>query len=216
MSTTTFTAFALVAVIGVLTPGLDTMLILRHSLLGGRRAGVATFLGINLGCLVWGTASIAGLTALLTASQLAYDVVRVAGAAYLLWLGGSALWKSLPRNQVAQTEDVPAAPANLTSWTALRSGLTTNLLNPKVGVFYISLLPQFLPAGAAAFTWVRCWWPRTSPSACSGRPRWCGSPAAHERCSSGAGCAHGWTGSRRQSWSVWASSSRSRADRQAS
>ncbi|MER5390379.1 LysE family translocator [Saccharopolyspora sp. NPDC002686] len=153
MSTTTFMAFALVAVIGVLTPGLDTMLILRHSLLGGHRAGVATFLGINLGCLVWGTASIAGLTALLTASQLAYDVVRVAGAAYLLWLGGSALWKSLPRNQVAQTEDVPAAPANLTSWTALRSGLTTNLLNPKVGVFYISLLPQFLPAGAAAFTW---------------------------------------------------------------
>ncbi|KAA5831119.1 LysE family translocator [Saccharopolyspora hirsuta] len=153
MTTATFTAFALVALIGVLTPGLDTMLILRHSLLGGRRAGVATFLGINLGCLVWGTASIAGLTALLTASQLAYDVVRVAGAVYLLWLGGSALWKSLPRNQVPQTEDLPVAPTGLTGWTALRSGLTTNLLNPKVGVFYISLLPQFLPAGPAAFAW---------------------------------------------------------------
>ncbi|MDA3643686.1 LysE family translocator [Saccharopolyspora indica] len=153
MSTATFTAFALVALIGVVTPGLDTMLILRHSLLGGRRAGVATFLGINLGCLIWGTASIAGLTALLTASQLAYDIVRIAGAAYLLWLGGSALWKSLPRNQVEQPEELPTTSAGLTSWAALRSGMTTNLLNPKVGVFYISLLPQFLPAGPAAFAW---------------------------------------------------------------
>ncbi|MER7081278.1 Threonine/homoserine/homoserine lactone efflux protein [Saccharopolyspora kobensis] len=153
MSSATFTAFALVALIGVLTPGLDTMLILRHSLLGGRWAGVATAFGINLGCLIWGTASIAGLTALLTASQLAYDIVRIAGAAYLLWLGGSALWKSLPRNQVAQPEELPSASAGLTSWAALRSGMATNLLNPKVGVFYISLLPQFLPAGPAAFTW---------------------------------------------------------------
>ncbi|MER7011232.1 LysE family translocator [Saccharopolyspora sp. NPDC000359] len=151
MSAGTFTAFALVALVGVLTPGLDTMLVLRHSLLGGRRAGVAAFLGINLGCLVWGTASIAGLTALLTASQLAYDVVRVAGAAYLLWLGGSALWKSLPRNQSPQPADLPVASTG--GWAALRAGLTTNLLNPKVGVFYISLLPQFLPAGPAAFAW---------------------------------------------------------------
>lgn len=153
MSATAFSAFVLVALIGVLTPGLDTMLILRHSLLGGRRAGVATFVGISLGCLVWGTASVAGLSALLTASRLAYDVVRVAGAVYLLWLGGSALWKSLPRNRVRQPEEVPTGPGRLTGWAALRSGMVTNLLNPKVGVFYVSLLPQFLPAGPAAFAW---------------------------------------------------------------
>ncbi|MBB5155694.1 LysE family translocator [Saccharopolyspora phatthalungensis] len=153
MNTTAFWAFVLVALIGVLTPGLDTMLILRHSLLGGRRVGVATFLGINLGCLIWGTASVAGLSALLTASQLAYDIVRVAGAAYLLWLGGSALWKSLPRNRVPQAQEVPAEPVRLTAWAALRSGMVTNLLNPKVGVFYVSLLPQFLPAGPAALAW---------------------------------------------------------------
>ncbi|WP_190822264.1 LysE family translocator [Saccharopolyspora pogona] len=153
MSTTAYFAFLVVALIGIMTPGLDTMLILRHSLLGGRRAGVATFLGINLGCVIWGTASVAGLTALLTASQITYDIVRVAGAAYLLWLGGSAIWKSLPRNKVQQPEDVPAEPVRLTGWTALRAGMTTNLLNPKVGVFYISLLPQFLPAGPAAFVW---------------------------------------------------------------
>ncbi|MCI2420564.1 LysE family translocator [Saccharopolyspora sp. K220] len=153
MSTAAFSAFVLVALIGVMTPGLDTMLILRHSLLGGRRAGVATYLGISLGCVVWGTASVAGLTALLTASQLAYDVVRVAGAVYLLWLGGSALWKSLPRNRVQQPDAaIPDAPVGLTSGAALRSGLATNLLNPKVGVFYISLLPQFLPTGHA-FAW---------------------------------------------------------------
>ncbi|GAA0519978.1 threonine transporter RhtB [Saccharopolyspora subtropica] len=153
MTIAAFSAFALVALIGVLTPGLDTMLVLRHSLLGGRRAGVATFLGINLGCLVWGTASVAGLTALLTASQLAYDVVRVAGAAYLLWLGGSALWKSLRRNQDWDVDQAPGNPARLTTWTALRAGVTTNLLNPKVGVLYVSLLPQFLPPGPAAFAW---------------------------------------------------------------
>ncbi|MGW3468195.1 LysE family translocator [Saccharopolyspora sp. NPDC000995] len=153
MSTTSYSAFLVVALIGIMTPGLDTMLILRHSLLGGRRAGVTTFLGINLGCVIWGTASVAGLTALLTASQIAYDIVRASGAAYLLWLGGSAIWKSLPRNKVQQTEDVPAEPVRLTGWTALRAGMTTNLLNPKVGVFYISLLPQFLPAGPTAFAW---------------------------------------------------------------
>ncbi|QIZ34113.1 LysE family translocator [Saccharopolyspora sp. ASAGF58] len=153
MSTAAYSAFLVVALIGIMTPGLDTMLILRHSLLGGRRAGVATFLGINLGCVIWGTASVAGLTALLTASQITYDIVRVAGAAYLLWLGGSAIWKSLPRNKIQQPEDVPAEPVRLTGWTALRAGMTTNLLNPKVGVFYISLLPQFLPAGPAAFVW---------------------------------------------------------------
>ncbi|MGP4018134.1 LysE family translocator [Saccharopolyspora sp. 5N708] len=153
MSTAAFATFVLVAVIGVLTPGLDTMLILRHSLLGGRRAGVATYLGINLGCVVWGTASVAGLTALLTASQLAYDIVRVAGAVYLLWLGGSALWKSLPRNRVQHDSELPGTSVGLTGPAALRAGLATNLLNPKVGVFYISLLPQFLPTGPAAFVW---------------------------------------------------------------
>ncbi|MGI8307593.1 LysE family translocator [Saccharopolyspora hattusasensis] len=153
MSTAAYSAFLVVALIGIMTPGLDTMLILRHSLLGGRRAGVATFLGINLGCVIWGTASVAGLTALLTASQITYDIVRVAGAAYLLWLGGSAIWKSLPRNKFQQPEDVPAESVRLTGWMALRAGITTNLLNPKVGVFYISLLPQFLPAGPAAFVW---------------------------------------------------------------
>ncbi|GAA2782329.1 LysE family translocator [Saccharopolyspora taberi] len=152
MTSTLFAGFVLVAAIGVMTPGLDVMLVLRQSLLGGRRTGVAAVVGISLGCVVWGTASIVGLTALLTASRLAYDVVRLAGAAYLLYLGGTALWKSLPRNRKPVDEQqLPARRQS--SWAALRTGLLTNLLNPKVGVFYISLLPQFLPAGPQAPAW---------------------------------------------------------------
>ncbi|GAB2729181.1 LysE family translocator [Nocardia thraciensis] len=141
--------FVLITSLAVMTPGLDTMLVLRSAVLGGRRRGLAAVAGISIGCLVWGTASVLGLTALLTASRLAYDVVRFLGAAYLLWLGGSALWKSLRRNRDAAPE--PEAAVVASSWAALRAGLLTNLLNPKVGVFAMSLLPQFLPAGALAW-----------------------------------------------------------------
>ena len=89
MTTAAFLSFLVVAVVAVLTPGLDTMLVLRHSLLNGRRAGLATVAGISLGCLSWAVASLAGLTTLLTASRTAYDAVRLLGAAYLLWLGGN-------------------------------------------------------------------------------------------------------------------------------
>ncbi|WP_215548270.1 LysE family translocator [Amycolatopsis sp. CA-230715] len=149
MTTGALLGFTVVALLGVMTPGLDTMLILRNSILGGRRRGIAALLGISAGCLVWGSASVLGLTALLTASHVAYNAVRIAGAAYLLWLGGSALWKSLRRKgETVEEQAVPTAP----SWgKAFRSGMLTNLLNPKVGVFYMSLLPQFIPAGAPAW-----------------------------------------------------------------
>lgn len=143
MSAVALVGFAAVALLGVLTPGLDTMVVLRHALLGGRRAGVAVVLGISAGCLVWGAASTLGLTALLTASELAYRVVQVLGAAYLIWLGGSALWRGRHGgDRLAEPTTVPSGAAR-----GLRAGFVTNLLNPKVGVFYVSLLPQFLPAG---------------------------------------------------------------------
>ncbi|WP_167476324.1 LysE family translocator [Nocardia arthritidis] len=148
MSSGMLLGFVVVALLAVLTPGLDTMLMLRYAVMGGWRAGFLSLIGISLGCAVWGTASVAGLTAVLRASQLAYDAVRVAGACYLCWLGASALWKSMRRNR--SPEDAPEVPVARPS-AALRAGLTTNLLNPKVGVFYMSLLPQFLPAGAIAW-----------------------------------------------------------------
>ncbi|MFI9009673.1 LysE family translocator [Actinosynnema sp. NPDC053489] len=148
MSTTALLAFTAAAVLLTITPGLDTMMLLRMVLGGGRRAGVVGGFGTTLGCLVWGAASIAGLTALLVASRLAYDLVRYAGAAYLLWLGGSALWKSW-RGTSERPTDAPA----ITPRQALRTGFTTNLLNPKIGVFYLSLLPQFLPSDQASAGW---------------------------------------------------------------
>ena len=149
MSVTALLAFTVAAVLLTITPGLDTMMLLRMVLGGGRKAGIVGGFGTTLGCLVWGAASIAGLTALLVASQLAYDVVRYAGAAYLLWLGGSALWHSWRGGR----DDRPTHAPSITPAQALRAGFTTNLLNPKIGVFYLSLLPQFLPSDQASAGW---------------------------------------------------------------
>jgi len=143
VSTAAILAFALVALLGVMTPGLDTMVVLRHALLGGRTVGIAVVLGISLGCLVWGTASTLGLTALLVASETAYRVVQLLGAAYLIWLGASGLWQSVRHRGAAPDVEVRVVGAG----RGFRAGFVTNLLNPKVGVFYMSLLPQFLPVG---------------------------------------------------------------------
>jgi threonine/homoserine/homoserine lactone efflux protein len=127
-------AFAIFAAVLAITPGLDTMLVLRTAALGGRRAGLAAVAGIALGCLVWAVASALGVTAVLAASRLAFEVLRWAGVVYLCYLGVRALLRK-------STVD-PSPPAG-----GIRTGLTTNLLNPKVGVFYLSVMPQFLPAG---------------------------------------------------------------------
>jgi threonine/homoserine/homoserine lactone efflux protein len=158
-------AFAGVAGVINVTPGLDTMLVLRTSVSAGRRAGLISGLGINAGCLAWGVAAAAGVTGLLIASHLAYGIVRAAGAAYLTWLGCCALWRSRhrPAGKPAPAGEPESAPTvqNASPHTAevaarrrfalFRSGLTTNLLNPKAGVFYMSLLPQFIPHGAPVF-----------------------------------------------------------------
>lgn len=154
MSATALATWTVVALLGVMTPGIDTMLVLRHTILGGGRSGLAAVGGIAAGCLVWASASLAGLTALLAASTVAYNVVRIAGAVYLVWLGLSAIWATLPRNRSATGGSLEGIDENgHSARNGLRAGFFTNLLNPKVGVFYISLLPQFLPVGPAATTW---------------------------------------------------------------
>lgn len=144
-------AWVLVAVIGAATPGVDLMIVLRSTLFHGRRSGFAAVVGVEIGHAVWAVASLIGLTALLAASSFAYDVVRFAGAGYLVWLGCSAIWNSLPRNRPASVE--PATPRPQSTIDAARNGLVSNMLNPKVGVFYISILPQFLPTGTATAGW---------------------------------------------------------------
>ncbi|TYK46000.1 LysE family translocator [Actinomadura decatromicini] len=141
-------AFAGVAALLTVTPGVDTMLVLRTTVTGGRRTGHLAAAGVVSGLVCWALASAAGLTAVLAASRIAFDVLRVAGACYLLWLGGQALWNA--RRGRAAVEDDADEP-RLSGLTAFRTGLTTNLLNPKVGVFYLSLLPQFIPHGSPVF-----------------------------------------------------------------
>lgn len=145
MTASALITFTLVALVAAVTPGLDTIALPRNVVTGGRRGGLASGCGASAGCLVWGAASITGLTALLTASRIAYAVVHCAGAAYLLWLGGSALWRSVRHPDAAGAEPARPSLGSGSVLTAFRRGLVTNLLNPKVGVFYLSLLPQFLP-----------------------------------------------------------------------
>ena len=135
-------SFILVVGLLTLTPGLDTALILRTAALGAPRRAWGVVLGIQGGTLVWGVLTSAGVTALLTASHVAYEVLRWAGAAYLVWLGLSMLWGA--RHPTALPEESPAT-------SGFRRGALTNLLNPKMGAFYVALLPQFIPAGAPTF-----------------------------------------------------------------
>ncbi|MEN9932963.1 MAG: hypothetical protein RIS17_1536 [Pseudomonadota bacterium] len=143
-------AFIVAASILTVTPGVDTAMVLRSAATAGPRAAISAGLGICIGCLVWGGAVALGLGALLAASPLAYAAVTWAGAAYLIWLGAGLLLR--PRESLAEAGEA----ASIGHWQALRQGLFTNLLNPKIGVFYITFLPQFVPAGAdvASFTFL--------------------------------------------------------------
>jgi threonine/homoserine/homoserine lactone efflux protein len=137
--------FAVVAAALTVTPGLDTALVLRSALTGGRREAMATGAGIVAGLFVWGAAAAVGVSALVAASEAAHAVLRYAGTAWLLWFGGRLIARAV-RGSASAPE--PAGAAAGSTWTAARAGLLTNLLNPKVGVFYLALLPQFVPAGA--------------------------------------------------------------------
>ncbi|MCP2327973.1 threonine/homoserine/homoserine lactone efflux protein [Hamadaea flava] len=143
--TTAVVSFAVVAGLLTIIPGVDTALVLRTAVVQGRRHAFATAFGICTGALVWGAAAAAGISVLLTASRTAYTVMRVAGAIYLIYLGVMML-RDARRPKTAADVDV----ALVSPWRAFARGLTTNLLNPKVGVFYVAMLPQFLPADVPA------------------------------------------------------------------
>jgi len=136
-------AYLIAAALLTLTPGLDTAMVLRSAAVEGRRAAALAAVGIGLGCLVWGASVALGLGALLTASTLAFTLLKWAGAGYLVYLGARLVLK--PRRMLVL--DAGPAPRNGGPLAPLRRGLLTNLLNPKVGVFYVSFLPQFTPPG---------------------------------------------------------------------
>jgi threonine/homoserine/homoserine lactone efflux protein len=136
-------AFAAAALLLSITPGLDTAMVVRTAAAEGPRRAVLATLGIGLGCLVWGLAAALGLGLLLAASHLAYTVLKWVGAAYLVYLGLGLLLRPRDRVEFADGGTGPR-PRN---W--FLRGFLTNILNPKVGVFYLSFLPQFSPAGVS-------------------------------------------------------------------
>ena len=134
-------AFSLAAGLLTITPGLDTALVLRTVAVQGRREAFLAALGIGFGCLVWGAVVALGVGAILLASPLVFAGLKWTGAAYLVLLGVRTF--AAPRARFEIGAAAPGEPAG----SALRRGLLTNLLNPKVGIFYLSFLPQFVPAG---------------------------------------------------------------------
>jgi threonine/homoserine/homoserine lactone efflux protein len=138
-------SFAVVAGLLTILPGLDTALVLRAAITQGRAHAFATALGVNAGVLVWGAGAAVGVSALLTASTVAYTVVRIAGATYLVGLGARMLWTAL-RAPLADAEQSAVVSGPGSPWHAWRRGLLTNILNPKIGAFYVALLPQFIPS----------------------------------------------------------------------
>ena len=135
--------FTVAAALLAATPGVDTALVLRALVTSGARRALQAALGIAAGCLVWGAVVALGLGALLTASTLAFNVLKVAGAVYLLWQGLKLLRR---KTTPAQALTAGPAPSGSAFWT----GFLTNVLNPKVGVFYVTLLPQFMVADVPA------------------------------------------------------------------
>ncbi|WP_372407336.1 LysE family translocator [Streptomyces luteireticuli] len=131
----------------IVVPGPDLVLLLRNAARSGRRGAAATAAGIMLGNAILAAAAVAGLTALLTGSQLLYSALRIAGAVYLVHLGGRALIDLVRarHDDAAPTAPEPATAAS--SSQAFRQGLVSNLLNPKVAAFYLSLFPQFALPG---------------------------------------------------------------------
>jgi threonine/homoserine/homoserine lactone efflux protein len=162
--TTALLGFALASTLVILAPGPDSMLVMRNTIRGGRRAGWVTACGTLSGLTIWALAAALGLSALLRVSHIGYDILRFCGAAYLIWLGATSLAhfrrKSAAEPGAQAGGSAPAVPGptvpGLTVPGAARprraylNGLLSNLLNPKISVFFMAFLPAFVPATASA------------------------------------------------------------------
>jgi threonine/homoserine/homoserine lactone efflux protein len=170
--TTALLGFALASTLLILAPGPDSMLVMRNTMRGGRRAGWVTACGTLSGLTVWALAAALGLSALLRVSHVAYDALRFCGAAYLIWLGVTSLGNfrrggaagaraagpppvppraaAAPQPSGAAQPAAGAAAPGRAPVRAYLNGVLSNLLNPKISVFFMAFLPAFIPAGASA------------------------------------------------------------------
>lgn len=159
--------FLAVVVVLTLTPGPDMVLVLRNGARGGTRIAWWTGLGCCTGVAVYAAASAVGLAAVLAASATAFTAVKLVGAAYLVYLGVTALWHAR-RQPAAVAPRAEPAPAPLGRTAAFRQGLVSNLLNPKIALVFLTVIPQFVSPGEPAFTtgvlaavvlvWAVLWW----------------------------------------------------------
>ena len=146
-------SFTLAAGLPTITPGLDTALVLRTAAVEGGKQALLAGVGICFGCLLWGGAASFGLGALLAVSSFAYNMLRIVGAIYLGYLGIKLFVRAFARTSSLSTAEAVLQEhkgGDGSLW--LRRGLLTNLLNPKIGVFYLSFLPQFVPAGVQVWS----------------------------------------------------------------
>ena len=149
-------AFLVVAGLLTVTPGADMALVMRHALGGGTRSAFFASLGICLGTLIWGTASALGVSVVFARSALAFAALKYVGGAYLLYLGARAIGGALRRSGGPEGPPLRPIPENErrgpSRSAAFLQGLLTNLLNPKVAVFYLTFLPQFVAADRSVLT----------------------------------------------------------------
>jgi threonine/homoserine/homoserine lactone efflux protein len=153
--TTALLPFALTSTLVILAPGPDSLLVMRNTVRDGRRAGWVTASGTLSGLMVWAVAAALGLSALLRVSHLGYDILRFAGACYLIWLGVSSLGlfrrtHASPGSGTGCGEPAGSAVSGAGWGRVYLNGLLSNLFNPKIGVFFVAFLPGFIPAGVPA------------------------------------------------------------------
>ena len=142
-------AFTAIAAILTVTPGADTLLVIRSVLLRGQKAGLLTTLGICSGLFFHATLSALGLSLILVRSAAAFEGLKLVGACYLIFLGGQSLWRAFRHHTGRLDGESASADAvqRKKAWRSFCEGLLTNVLNPKVAIFYLAFLPQFINYG---------------------------------------------------------------------
>jgi len=145
-----FAAFIGISAVVIMTPGQDTALTIRNTLLGGRAGGIATSAGVAVGQGCWTITASLGLTAILVASEAAFAAIRLVGAIYLVYLGAHSLWLAVRPRPAPEPAAGPRS-GSLAPRKAFRQGVLSNLGNPKMVIFFSSLLPQFVAPGSSTF-----------------------------------------------------------------
>jgi threonine/homoserine/homoserine lactone efflux protein len=146
-----YLAFLGISLVVIMTPGPDTALTVRNTLLGGARGGVFTAIGVAAGQVLWASAASAGVVGLLVASAPVFEALRLVGAVYLMVIGAQTLYSAFRPGSAAPGARGNGAGRRLGPIRALRQGLVNDLANPKMAAFFASLFPQFVPEGSASF-----------------------------------------------------------------